>query len=78
MLNMYTIFVLEKPTSLPSPNVVPDSPERLSVIAGTHNALESMASLLTPIATIGVLVYGFRTMFRGITGSASSSGKMLA
>lgn len=48
------------------------------MIAGTRGALESMASLLAPVATVGLMVYGFKMMFRGVMGGASASRKMIA
>lgn len=68
---MYTILVLETPTPLPSPQELPGAPERMSVIAGTRGALESMASLLAPVATVGLMVYGFKMMFRGVMNHSS-------
>lgn len=42
------------------------SPARNVVIAGTHSALEALSMALVPAATIGVMLYGFKMMFRGV------------
>ncbi|MDD4628929.1 MAG: hypothetical protein PHE68_06125 [Candidatus Peribacteraceae bacterium] len=63
---------METPNTLPfQPDTAPASLARETVTAGTHNALESLMGVLAPAATIGILAYGFKMMFRGVLGGAA-------
>ncbi|MDO8469174.1 MAG: hypothetical protein Q7S29_05450 [Candidatus Peribacter sp.] len=58
---------METPTPMPPPHEIAHlSPARNVVIAGTHSALEALSMALVPAATIGVMLYGFKMMFRGV------------
>lgn len=64
---MYTIFNVETPTPVPPPHeIAPLSSARNAVITGTHGALEALSMALVPAATIGIMAYGFKMMFRGV------------
>ena len=39
---------------------------RNAVISGTHSALEALSMAIVPAATIGIMAYGFKMMFRGV------------
>ncbi|MDD5041647.1 MAG: hypothetical protein PHX87_04555 [Candidatus Peribacteraceae bacterium] len=58
---------METSTPIPPPQeIVPVLPARNAVIAGTHGALETLSMVLVPAATIAVMAYGFKMMFRGV------------
>jgi len=64
---MYTILVLETPTPIPPPHeFFPPPAPRDAVIASTHGALEALSMAIVPAATIGIMAYGFKMMFRGV------------
>jgi|GEM_PF-3496492 len=76
---MYNSLVLGTLTPSSFPHEIQSSfSGREAVIAGTHGALEALSSLIVPGATIGVMLYGFNLMYRGVMGGKNAAPKLFS
>jgi hypothetical protein len=57
------------PALASNPNIAPLANARNAVLATTKGALNVLMPLVGPVATIGVLYLGFRTMLHGVLGT---------
>lgn len=63
---LYNTLIVEHTDIIPSILKLVTNPERQTVVAATHGALEALSMALVPAATIGIMAYGFKMMFRGV------------